>query len=288
MHVPNSTAANPSHRAVQHAQLAQLESGLEALLSKLFLKGKISWRIKSADSTLGKLILRAIDTAVANPQINQSPNHQRTAFTVRDSEHACQLIADNHQQLHAFVKTLSEAPTTHQALMDQLGLRIVLKEPASAQDCQALAGAIKLHISAHARAGSNSALTSQSVPELSSFSLNPAQNTEKDYISHPKANGYQSLHMSLLAHDTPPHIPKDTSAPDILSLPIEIQIRTEKMDATARQGDAQHDAYKENQRLLLKAFKAYYGLLGTNQPINQTTLKTIQALKDAAQQGCAL
>ncbi|MFW1678029.1 bifunctional GTP diphosphokinase/guanosine-3',5'-bis pyrophosphate 3'-pyrophosphohydrolase [Pontibacter sp. JAM-7] len=53
----------------------------------------------------------------------------------------------------------------------------------------------------------------------------------KDYIAIPKANGYQSLHTDLFGtHD----------------ITIEVQIRTEEMDAVACQGIAEHSMYKAN------------------------------------------
>ena len=63
--------------------------------------------------------------------------------------------------------------------------------------------------------------------------FSPIENKFKDYIAIPKTNGYQALHTSLLA---------------LQAFPIEVQIQTRSMWATANMGIAAHWGYKTDDK----------------------------------------
>ena len=73
----------------------------------------------------------------------------------------------------------------------------------------------------------------------------PIAHRFKDFISSPKANGYQSLHTSVIG----PH-----------GEFMEIQIRTEEMDEIAKEGVAAHWAYKEGKAISQRDAKFFQWL----------------------------
>ena len=88
----------------------------------------------------------------------------------------------------------------------------------------------------------------------------------RDWVSHPKANGYQALHVTLMGNN---------------GQWIEVQIRSERMNDVAEQGFAAHWKYKEgggseDEGELEKWLKTIKGILDDPQPDAIDFLDTIK------------
>ncbi len=112
-------------------------------------------------------------------------------------------VSGREKQLYSIYKKMVEKHLTFSEIFDIYGFRVVVKDIPS---CYVALGAL--------------------------HSLyNPIPGKFKDYIAIPKANGYQSLHSTLLG-------PYGT--------PIEVQIRTPEMHRIAEAGVASHWLYKSS------------------------------------------
>jgi len=111
-------------------------------------------------------------------------------------------VLHRQKNIHSIYKKMKEKHLSFSELTDVFGVRILTK---SIDDCYRILGV--LH-----------------------NLYKPLPGKFKDYLAIPKANGYQSLHSSLIG----PH-----------GVPIEAQIRTKEMDQFAESGIAAHWLYKE-------------------------------------------
>ena len=110
------------------------------------------------------------------------------------------------KNIYSLYKKMHRKRLKFQDITDLAGFRVLVY---SSQDCYRVLGI----------------LHSLFRPILSKF---------KDYIAIPKANGYQSLHTTIIAPN---------------GMPVEFQIRTIQMDAIAQKGIAAHWVYKNDQEI---------------------------------------
>ncbi len=114
-------------------------------------------------------------------------------------------IKGRPKHIYSIFHKMQRQQKPFEEIYDLFAIRIILDEPHSKEDCWRV----------------YSIITDRYTPIPKRF---------RDFISVPKANGYQSLHTTVITEQ---------------GRKVEVQIRTEKMDKIAERGVAAHWKYKE-------------------------------------------
>ena len=122
--------------------------------------------------------------------------------TLRDAQIPFTVIESRMKRLYGIHEKIKRQRISFEQVYDLIALRVITT---SVSDCYATLGTIHQ-------------------------TWSPVPGRFKDFIAMPRANGYQSLHTSVVSPQ---------------GIPFEVQIRTEKMHAVAEEGIAAHWKYKE-------------------------------------------
>ena len=122
--------------------------------------------------------------------------------TLRDAQISFTVIESRMKRLYGIHEKIKRQRISFEQVYDLIALRVITT---SVSDCYATLGTIHQ-------------------------TWSPVPGRFKDFIAMPRANGYQSLHTSVVSPQ---------------GIPFEVQIRTEKMHAVAEEGIAAHWKYKE-------------------------------------------
>ena len=114
-------------------------------------------------------------------------------------------IKGRPKHIYSIYRKMTRQQKPFEEIYDLFAIRIILQEPHTKEDCWRVYSFI-------------------------TDSYTPIPERFRDFISVPKANGYQSLHTTVISRT---------------GRKVEIQIRTEKMDEIAERGFAAHWRYKE-------------------------------------------
>ncbi|MCF6768253.1 bifunctional (p)ppGpp synthetase/guanosine-3',5'-bis(diphosphate) 3'-pyrophosphohydrolase [Thiotrichales bacterium 19S11-10] len=144
-------------------------------------------------------------------------------------------LSGREKHLYSIYRKMQKRKLPLSEIMDVYGFRIVTE---STTECYQLLGAV------HSL-------------------FKPLPGRFKDYIALPKANGYQSLHTTLLG----PY-----------GVPIEVQIRTKEMDYMAEQGIAAHWLYK-SRGLTDKKAKQWIQRLSEIQAHTDSSIEFVENVK---------
>ena len=131
---------------------------------------------------------------------------QEAVQEVKEKSEGIYLIKIKGRPKHAYsiYRKMTKRGVPLDEQYDLLGIRVLVPE---VKDCYALLGRLHEHFS-------------------------PVEGKLKDYIAHPKANGYQSIHTTLV-------VPLSSG-----KKMVEVQVRTPGMDEYSEEGIAAHWKYK--------------------------------------------
>lgn len=160
----------------------------------------------------------------------QQTKRSREAYIKNFIEPIKQLLTDNDvapdtyrifgrpKHIYSIWNKIKKKEVSFEQIHDLFAIRIVLKTPETLAKERDLCFKVYATVTNHQNGG-----------------YIPNADRMRDWISHPKGNGYESLHTTVLAHD---------------GRPVEIQIRTERMDIVAERGVAAHWLYKSDKTIL--------------------------------------
>lgn len=150
-----------------------------------------------------RILARAVERARGNRKevVDQLQNIIQRRL---DEDHLQARVIGREKHLYGIYRKMQQKGVKLSDIMDIYAVRIIV---GSVDECYRALGAIHTL-------------------------FRPVPGRFKDYVAIPKANGYQSLHTTILG----PH-----------GLPVEVQIRTQDMDRVAEAGIAAHWLYKSGE-----------------------------------------
>lgn len=200
----------------------------------------------------------------------QQTKRSREAYIKNFIEPIKQLLEDNDvppdtyrifgrpKHIYSIWNKIKKKEVSFEQIHDLFAIRIVLKTPETLAKERDLCFKVYATVTNHQNGG-----------------YTPNADRMRDWISHPKGNGYESLHTTVLARD---------------GRPVEIQIRTERMDIVAERGVAAHWLYKDkndkdkkgnkNEKNVLTGFDKW--LIDVREQLNEyrSAANAIDVLKD--------